>query len=342
MPSRSRPRTTARRRDDGGAAARQARAYCQKPLTRTLAEVRAVRARPRSRWPPRWATRATPAERRRVLAANGSRPASSARCARSTLDQPAHLAAGHRAAADAPSAAPTLDWDLWLGPAPERPYNPAYAPFNWRGWWDFGTGALGDMACHWDGRRVLDPRPRVPDAHRGAECSQLFARDGATSSGWNGRVPGQGQPPAVTVVWRDGDLGPPNRDGLPITMEWPPADIGGQLWIGDGGALIAGMYGEDPVLLDPKRDAEVRANPPLVVYPRSRGCTTSGSLPARGAAALSNFDGHAGNLTEMVLLGCLAIRAGQTLQLDPATGNVTNMTLPERWITPEYRKGWTL
>ena len=65
------------------------------------------------------------------------------------LDQPADLAAGYRAAAEeyyAPAA--TLDWNLWLGPAAERPYNPAYAPFSWRGWWDFGTGALGDMACH--------------------------------------------------------------------------------------------------------------------------------------------------------------------------------------------------
>ena len=61
-----------------------------------------------------------------------------------------------------------------------------------------------------------------------------------------------------------------------------------------------------------------------------------------GPAALSNFDGHAGNLTEMVLLGVLAIRAGQTLELNSTTGAVTNMTLPERWVTPEYRKGWTL
>ena len=103
------------------------------------------------------------------------------------------------------------------------------------------------------------------------------------------------------------------------------------------------MYGEDPVLLDPKRDAEVRANPPLVVYPRSKGVYDEWITACKGGpAALSNFDGHAGNLTEMVLLGCLAIRAGQALQIDPATGNVTNMTLPERWVTPEYRKGWTL
>ncbi len=70
---------------------------------------------------------------------------------------------------------------------------------------------------------------------------------------------------------------------------------------------------------------------------------TSGSTPARvGRPALSSFDGYAGGLTEMVLLGCLAIRAGQTLQIDPVTGNVTNMKLPEEWITPKYRSGWTL
>ena len=236
----------------------------------------------------------------------------------------------------------TMDWNLWLGPAPERPYNPAYAPFRWRGWWDFGTGALGDMACHgmdaayW----ILDlgyPERIIP------ESTQRYLETAPKSSRVEYQFPAKGKRPAVKVVWRDGDLRPPQPVGLPITMEWPPADIGGQLWIGDDGALIAGMYGEDPLLLDPKRDAEVRANPPLQVYPRSKGVYDEFIDACKGGPApLSSFDGYAGGLTEMVLLGCLAIRAGQTLQIDPATGNVTNMKLPEEWTTPAYRSGWTL
>jgi predicted dehydrogenase len=236
----------------------------------------------------------------------------------------------------------TMDWNLWLGPAPERPYNPAYAPFRWRGWWDFGTGALGDMACHgmdaayW----ILDlgyPERIIP------ESTQRYLETAPKSSRVEYQFPAKGKRPAVKVVWRDGDLRPPQPVGLPITMEWPPADIGGQLWIGDDGALIAGMYGEDPLLLDPKRDADVRANPPAKVYPRSKGVYDEFIEACKGGPpALSSFDGYAGGLTEMVLLGCLSIRAGQTLQIDPATGNVTNMTLPEEWITPKYRSGWTL
>jgi hypothetical protein len=91
------------------------------------------------------------------------------------------------------------------------------------------------------------------------------------------------------------------------------------------------------------RDGEVRANPPAKVYERSKGVYDEWIAAIQGGPpAPSAFDGHAGGLTEMVLLGCLAIRAGQTLQLDPATGNVTNMQWPEEWITPKYRTGWTL
>ena len=79
------------------------------------------------------------------------------------------------------------------------------------------------------------------------------------------------------------------------------------------------------------------------MYPRSKGVYDEWIDAIKGGSpALSSFDGHAGALTEMVLLGVLAIRAGQTLELNSTTGAVTNMTLPERWVTPEYRKGWRL
>ena len=127
--------------------------YCQKPLTHTVYEARAdarggqeMQGRPR-----RWATRAPP---RTACArrSRSSRPAASAPVKRSPrLDQPADLAAGARVTArpkDVQECPKHVHWDLFLGPAPERPYTPGYHPFNWRGWWDFGTGALGDMACH--------------------------------------------------------------------------------------------------------------------------------------------------------------------------------------------------
>ena len=157
------------------------------------------------------------------------------------------------------------------------------------------------------------------------------------------RFAAKGNRPAVTIYWRDGDIRPPRPAGLPDAMKWPPADIGGQLWVGDSGMIVAGMYGEDPKLLDAKRDAELKASPPAKKYERSKGvyaewidaCT--GGPPAQSA-----FGGHAGALTEMVLLGCLAVRSGKVLEIDAKSGNVTNVTLPKEWLQPTYRSGWAL
>lgn len=238
--------------------------------------------------------------------------------------------------------APTLDWNLWLGPAADRPYNPAYAPFRWRGWWDFGTGALGDMACHgmdaafW----ILDlgfPEMIIP------ESTQLYTESAPKSSRVEYRFGARGGRQPVTVVWRDGDLRPPRPAGLPETMTWPTADIGGQLWVGDKGQIVAGMYAENPIALDPKVAAELKANPLPKKYPRSEGVYKEWINAIKGGTpALSTFDGHAGALTNMVLLGCLAVRAGRVLEVDSTTGKVTNGDLPAEWLKPEYRKGWSL
>jgi predicted dehydrogenase len=236
----------------------------------------------------------------------------------------------------------TLDWNLWLGPAPERPYNPAYAPFNWRGWWDFGTGALGDMACHgmdaafW-GLDLGYPTRVEP------ETSKLYDETAPKFSRVTYDFPARGNRPAVKVIWRDGGLWPPKPAGLPETMDWPPEEIGGQMWVGDSGALLAGMYGENPRLLDAARDAELKANPPAAKYERSPGVYAEWIRAMKGGAPnLSTFAGHAGPLTEMVLLGCLAVRLGQPIDVDHTTGKVTNVAVPAEWLSPVYRKGWTL
>ncbi len=237
---------------------------------------------------------------------------------------------------------PTMDWNLWLGPAPERPYSPAYAPFNWRGWWDFGTGALGDMACHgmdaafW----ALDlglPTRVTP------ETSKLYAETAPKTSRVTYDFPAKGGRGPITVYWRDGGLWPPRPDGLPDNMSWPPEEIGGQMWVGDKGAILAGMYGDNPRHLDPARDAELKANPLPVKYERSPGVYKEWLAAIRaGTQPKSTFDGHAGPLTRMVLLGCLAVRAGRPLDIDAATVTPTNMKVPDEWLLPTYRRGWTL
>lgn len=235
-----------------------------------------------------------------------------------------------------------LDWNLWLGPAAERPYHTAYAPFKWRGWWDFGTGALGDMACHimdaayW----TLDlgfPTRVEPDE------TLIYDETGPASSRITYSFPAKGNRPEVRVVWRDGSLFPPRPPEVGDDEQWPFDRGGGQLWIGDGGKMVAGTYGDDPKLLDAAKMADVQAHPVPQKYPRTDGVYAEFIAAAKGTApAGSTFDGHAGGLTQMVLLGCLAVRAGRTLEIDPKTGNVTNVKLPAEWITPVYRRGWSM
>ena len=318
--------------------------YCQKPLARTLGEVGALKREAASR--PKQATQMgnqghTNEGTRQIREWVEAGVIGTVREVHywtnrpiwpQGIDRPTQL--------HTPPA--TLDWNLWLGPAPERPYNPAYAPFNWRGWWDFGTGALGDMACHgmdaafW-GLDLGYPSRVEP------ETSKLYNETAPKVSRVTYDFPARGNRPAVRVIWRDGGLWPPKPAGLPENLDWPPEEIGGQMWVGDTGALLAGMYGENPRLLDAARDAELKANPPAVKYERSPGVYAEWIRAMKGGAPnLSTFAGHAGPLTEMVLLGCLAVRMGQPIDVDPSSGKVANAAVPPEWLSPVYRKGWTL
>ena len=318
--------------------------YCQKPLARTLGEVRALKAEAASR--PKQTTQMgnqghTNEGTRQIREWVEAGAIGTVREVHYWTNRPIWPQGMDRPTQmHTPPA--TLDWNLWLGPAPERPYNPAYAPFNWRGWWDFGTGALGDMACHgmdaafW-GLDLGYPTRVEP------ETSKLYDETAPKVSRVTYDFPARGDRPAVKVIWRDGGLWPPRPAGLPETMDWPPEEIGGQMWVGDSGALLAGMYGENPRLLDAARDAELKANPPAVKYERSPGVYAEWIRAMKGGAPnLSTFAGHAGPLTEMVLLGCLAVRMGQPVEIDPSSGQVMNAAVPPEWLMPAYRKGWTL
>jgi len=233
-----------------------------------------------------------------------------------------------------------LDWNLWLGPAADRPYAPAYAPFRWRGWWDFGTGAMGDMACH-----IMDaafwtlglryPTTIVP------EYSKLFKETAPAVSRIDYHFPASDTRPEVTLVWRDGGLLPPKPLDWPSTMPWPPQNGGGQLWLGSDGAMVAGVYGENPRLVNEDRNRELQANPPEEKYPRVESVYREWIDAIKGGPpAGSNFAGYAGPLTEMILLGNLALRVGQAIELDPTGGAITNVRVPEEWVMPTYREGW--
>ena len=243
----------------------------------------------------------------------------------------------------------TLDWNLWLGPAPERPYHPAYAPFKWRGFWDFGTGALGDMACH-----IMDAAYWTLDlgypTRIEAESTPLFKETAPAGSRISYSFAAKGKRPEVKVVWRDGSLYPPRPAEVADELAWPFDKGGGQLWIGSDGKLTAGTYGDDAKLLTPTKQGVASGDPPpppppaqQPKYPHSPGVYAEWIAACKGGPpAGSTFDGHAGGLSSMVLLGCLAVRLGRALEINPENGQVTNVSIPDEFIHPRYRSGWSL
>jgi hypothetical protein len=233
-----------------------------------------------------------------------------------------------------------LDWDLFLGPAPLRPYHPAYHPFNWRGWWDFGTGALGDIACHAMDAAFWTYDLRDPD-RLVAETTTPFTETAPASSRIEYHFPARGKRPELLVVWRDGNLRPPRPRFLAPEEELPQPS--GQVFLGERGALAAGIYGEDPRLYPKKLHDEVTNDPPKEVFPRTDGSHKEWTEACKGNGKTgSSFQDHSGPLTEMVLLGNLAVRSGVPLEWDAAAGRVTNHEPANAFLKPEYREGWKL
>jgi len=251
-----------------------------------------------------------------------------------------------------------LDWDLWLGPAPARPYHPAYLPFIWRGWWDFGCGALGDMGCH-----MLDPvfwalhlgspetveasstrlnsratpfGPEIADGKVHPETTTASAMVRWTFPKRN--APGGATLPPVELMWYDGGLLPPRPDELEPGRPMGSPD-GGVLFIGDKGKLLCGCYGESPRLL-PESAMKAYKRPPKTL-PRSIGHYEEFVRACKGGEpAASNFD-YGGPLSEIVLLGTAAIRADAKLRWD-AKAMAFDSPDASRLVNPEYRHGWSL
>ena len=317
--------------------------YCQKPLARTIGEVRALATESARR--PRQATQmgnqghAGEGTRQiRELVEAGA--IGTVRRVEFWTDRPIWPQALDRPT-EQHVVPPWLDWDLWLGPAEARPYHPAYAPFRWRGWWDFGTGALGDMACHIMDAAYWTLGLRWPTRVT-PELTQTFAETAPRASRLTFDFPAAGARPAVQLVWREGGMAPPRPFDWPEATPWP-FDGSGQLWVGDVGTLVAGTYGDAPRLSDPARQAAIEASRPAVRYPRVAGAYAEWIDAAKqGTQPGSSFAPYAGPFTEMVLLGVLAQRMARDLVLDPATGRVTNVAVPDALVRPAARAGWTI
>jgi predicted dehydrogenase len=264
-----------------------------------------------------------------------------------------------------------LDWDLWLGPSKFIDFNPAYVPFNWRGWWQFGTGALGDMACH-----ILDPFFRIlpVDFPSEVECSATTNWAGIfkeadyfdcapSSSVIHFKFPKKDGKGHIKLTWMDGGLLPERPEEL-LPDEVLGDGSNGIILEGTKGKLMAGCYGLNPTLLPTKRMKETTM--PKAKLPRVAGNEAGhytqwvdACLKGYGQIELSSSFDYAGPLTEAVLMGNLAIRSyswrklnadgkGHTypgrkkLLWDAKSMKITNFEEANAYVKDEYRSGWSL
>ncbi len=228
-----------------------------------------------------------------------------------------------------------LHWDLWIGPAPVRPYHPVYAPLMWHYWWDFGNGKLGNFGCH-----TLDTAVWALDLEHPTlvEASSTPLRKETTpvASTCHYKFPARGARPPVDLYWYDGGIRPPRPDGLEPQRELPRD--GGSLMIGERGAILSGIWSGSPRIIP---ETKMRGYTlPAQTIPRSKGHHRDWIDACKGGPpASANFD-YGARLTEIVLLGVVALRTGKTLHWDGPGMKATNDPEIEPIIRGHHRRGW--
>ena len=236
----------------------------------------------------------------------------------------------------------TMDWNLWTGSAPMRPYNEGYAPFKWRGWLDYGAGALGDMACH-----IMDPANftlRLGEAPH--YTVEVLKHEGTNTETFpNSTVvkysfPERGVLGPVDVYWYDGEFMPERPEGVGEDVKLGDG-ANGSFFVGEKGVLTTGEYGGDSRIV--KGDNMEGYTAPDPWLRRIDGNIHTDWLQAckGGLPACSNFE-YSGPFTEMVNFGNLAVKFGKKLEWDNIAGVVKDVPNPEEIVSKEYRKGWEL
>jgi predicted dehydrogenase len=330
--------------------------YCQKPLTHNVYEARLLRET---------------ARKNKVCTQMGNQGTASATLRRGVeiiragvigpvrevhvwTNRPIWPQAPQVMARPEPEPVPAhVQWDLFLGPAPERPYSSAYHPFRWRGWWDFGTGALGDMGCHTANLPFMALKLKYPisvEAQAGDVNPETYPSWAHVVWEFPAR---EGMPPVIFHWYegkREGKVLRPPQELLQRVLASGVKDISssGCIMVGDKGLLYSPSdYGGDWRLIPQELQAEANKVPQSL--PRNQDGGDTGMKAELVMAirenkpeiAMSNFD-YAGPLTEFILLGNVAIKAGTKLQWDGENFKVTNNSEANKYLRREYRKGWEI
>jgi len=251
--------------------------------------------------------------------------------------------------AGTPPVPENVAWDLFLGPAPERPYNPVYHPHDWRGWWDFGTGAMGDMACHTANLAFMALKLGLPtrvSAVSGEVNSETYPAWATITYDF----PARGNLPPVKLTWYEGAKdGQRNLPTPELFQGKVPSDSGSLLVGADGSIFSPSDYGADQSLLPVDK---FNGKQPSVTEAQRKERNRSSDKAHKAewvraikendpSIAWSNF-GYAGRLTEAMLLGNVSVHRGQPIEFDAESGHVTNCPEAARYVRPEFRSGWSL
>ncbi|HEY3284951.1 MAG TPA: Gfo/Idh/MocA family oxidoreductase [Armatimonadota bacterium] len=245
---------------------------------------------------------------------------------------------GIQAPKETPPVPSNLHWDLWLGPAKFRPYNPAYLPFVWRGWWDFGTGSLGDMGCHIMDAAFWSLKLKYPVAVA-AEGDPRLPDSGPNWCIMHYEFPKRSASlPAIKLHWYDGGRWPSNEvlEGIKLAK-----GSNGSVFVGDKGKIFAEHQGT-PRLLPKEKFKDAQLPPQTIARPEGgtqghynqwiQACKTGGYTG-------SNFD-YASPMTETLLLGNIAFRLNKRLEYDAKQMKATNAPEATPYIKPTFRPGW--
>jgi predicted dehydrogenase len=239
---------------------------------------------------------------------------------------------------ETPEVPKGMNWDLWLGPAQERPYHPAYAPVTWRAWHDFGVGMLGDFACH-----HMDPAFQALKLGYPTSIEACSFGGGKETFPYASLAyfdfPAREEMPPVRLTWYDGGLGPETPEELEPNRKLSKTGHG-ILLVGDKGKILGGGWAQSPRLI-PETAMQAYKRPPKTL-PRVPGHHRDWlNAIKNGGQPSANFD-NVGKMVEAILMGAIAERVGEKLYWDSAQLRFTNSTAANDLIKPNFREGWAI
>lgn len=307
--------------------------YCEKPLTRTVSECRAVRVLAAQKGVQTQLGTQIHAGRnyRRVVEWIQTGTIGPVR---EVHEWVAASYGGKDLPKDHPPVPPNLDWDLWLGPVPWRPYSPEYVPGAWRNWWAFGGGALSDFGCHFMDLPHWALHLTTPEWVEPVEGPPVHPESTPPWLVLRYQYPARGAQPPVTLYWYHGGRKP---DAL-LTEEQRQYFRSGVLFIGENGRLLADYTRRQ--LLPEKKFAKFQ--PPKPFIPDSIGHHREWVEAIRHGGSTTCHFAYSGALTEAVLLGNVAYRAGRRIEWDAANLRAKQCPEADLFLRHVYREGWSL